>query len=233
MGESGPSRSVDAPTVHGSDPALTLAALRERGAHRFDPVRFRFIEALARRAAARDDAVRRALEGRLATLLADYVERQERAQSEVDPSGDLPMNRQDASDRGPLAELVQQIARQASARGPGGLAGEVAIDGDSPTELKALRYFRSTWSKLSVDRQMTQSQAKVPKNAGPLNSQLLVLRSLQLMREVSPAYLNRFMSYVDALLWLDAVGGGPAPAPAGAAHGESDKRRKAARSRPG
>lgn len=233
MGESGPSGSVEAPSLDGSDPTSMLAALRERGAHRFDPVRFRFIEALAGRAAVRDDAARRVLEGRLATLLADYVERHERAQPEVDPSSDLPMNRHDAPDRGPLAELVQQIARQASARGPGGPAGDAATDVDSPAELKALRYFRSTWSKLSVDRQMTQSLAKVPKNAGPLNSQLLVLRSLQLMRDVSPGYLNRFMSYVDALLWLDAVGGGHVPAPASAAHGEGDKRRKAARSRPG
>jgi hypothetical protein len=32
---------------------------------------------------------------------------------------------------------------------------------------------------------------------------MLVLRSLALMRDIAPDYLNRFMSYVDTLLCLD------------------------------
>jgi hypothetical protein len=32
---------------------------------------------------------------------------------------------------------------------------------------------------------------------------MLVLRSLALMREIAPDYLNRFMSYADTLLCLD------------------------------
>jgi hypothetical protein len=32
---------------------------------------------------------------------------------------------------------------------------------------------------------------------------MLVLRSLGLMRDLSPDYLNRFMGYVDTLLFLD------------------------------
>jgi hypothetical protein len=70
-------------------------------------------------------------------------------------------------------------------------------------ELKSMRYFRNTWSRLSVDRQVTQAIEQGPENAGPLNSHLLVLRSLALMRDISPDYLNRFVSYVDTLLWLD------------------------------
>jgi hypothetical protein len=34
---------------------------------------------------------------------------------------------------------------------------------------------------------------------------MVVLRSLALMRDISPDYLNRFMSYVDALLCLEQV----------------------------
>jgi hypothetical protein len=34
---------------------------------------------------------------------------------------------------------------------------------------------------------------------------MLVLRSLGLMRELSPDYLNRFMGYVDTLFFLDSV----------------------------
>lgn len=75
-----------------------------------------------------------------------------------------------------------------------------------------LGYLRTTWSRLSADRRLTQSLAKVPENAGPLNSQHLVHRSLTLMRELSPEYLHHFMAHVDALLWLDqANGAGNAP----------------------
>jgi hypothetical protein len=35
---------------------------------------------------------------------------------------------------------------------------------------------------------------------------MLVLRSLGIMRDVSPDYLNRFMNYVDTLLCLDQAG---------------------------
>ncbi len=35
---------------------------------------------------------------------------------------------------------------------------------------------------------------------------MLVLRSLGLMRDLSPDYLNRFMGYVDCLLLLDEAG---------------------------
>ena len=212
------------------DPGLMLAALRERGADRLDPVRFRFIEALARRAAGREGAARRVLDGKLATVLAAYVERYEEARSEAgnDLQQQLP-SRQD-----PLAELVRQIARHASQKGDGSSARDTAAGAEPAGELKALRYFRSTWSKLNVDRQLTQSMAQVPKNAGPLNSQLLVLRSLQAMREVSPEYLNRFVSYVDALLCLDQlVSSSHAPVQANASHGESDAKRKPARSRAG
>ena len=58
--------------------------------------------------------------------------------------------------------------------------------------------------KISVQKQVTQAIAQAPQNAGPINSHMLVLRSLGLMRDLSPDYLNRFMGYVDTLLFLDA-----------------------------
>jgi hypothetical protein len=56
-----------------------------------------------------------------------------------------------------------------------------------------------------VGKRVTQALDQAPKNAGPINSHRLVLQSLALMREISPDYLNRFTSYVDALLCLDQV----------------------------
>ena len=107
--------------------------------------------------------------------------------------------------RGALAELVAQLNRTAPP--PDAMAD-------------TLGYLRTTWSRLSADRRLTQSLAKVPENAGPLNSQHLVHRSLTLMRELSPEYLHHFMAHVDALLWLDqAQGGGPAAVGAEVARG--------------
>ena len=74
-----------------------------------------------------------------------------------------------------------------------------------------LDYFRKTWSRVSAERQVRQSRDQVPTNAGPLNSSSLVHRSLSLMRELSPGYLEQFLSYVDALSWMEQLNGGDAP----------------------
>ncbi|WP_328591962.1 DUF2894 domain-containing protein [Burkholderia sp. USMB20] len=73
-------------------------------------------------------------------------------------------------------------------------------------------YFRAMWSKVRTEQQYRQSLDQVPRNAGPLNSNSLVHRSLATMRELSPEYLQQFLSYIDALAWLeDLAGGGAQP----------------------
>jgi hypothetical protein len=69
-----------------------------------------------------------------------------------------------------------------------------------------VRQFRQTLSQLNIQKQVIQAIAQAPQNAGPINSHMLVLRSLGRMRELSPDYLNRFMGYVDTLLSLEAAG---------------------------
>ena len=256
MSEGGPAAAP------GVEPGLTVEALRARGAHRFDPVGFRFIEALARRSAARQGAVRHLLDGRLATALTAYAERHARAVAEaghcLDQLGPRGVRFPEAGDElqrlqadgdvsglrrlaarlegqrrpGPLAGLVEHLAQQSSL----GLklpSADAAAPAGAPTELKALRYFRSTWSRLSVDQQLARSIARQPANAGPLNSHLLVLRSLKLMREVSPDYLRRFVSYVDTLFWLDQATVDGAPVPAASGRGDSDRKRKPSRGKTG
>ncbi|MDQ0041450.1 DUF2894 domain-containing protein [Variovorax boronicumulans] len=165
----------------------TLGAWRERGAHRLDPVRFHFIETLARRAAEYSGEARRILDVRVSTLLAAYGEDLEKASD-----AEIAAAARQAS-RGPLAELTDHLAQHGSSE---------RMD-PATNELKVLPFFRSTWSKLSAERRLTQSLAKLPQNAGPLNSHNLVHQSLTLMRELSPEYLSKFVSYVDALLWVD------------------------------
>ncbi|MDH6169082.1 hypothetical protein M2282_004246 [Variovorax boronicumulans] len=185
----------------------TLDAWRERGAHRLDPVRFHFIETLARRAADHGGDARRMLDERVAALLAAYGEEFESA-----PDTATAAVRQ--SVRGPLAELTDHLAKHASSD---------RMD-PATNELKMLQFFRSTWSKLSAERRLTQSLARLPQNAGPLNSHNLVHQSLTLMRELSPEYLNKFVSYVDALLWVDQANAGNAPSGADAPRAESGKK---------
>jgi hypothetical protein len=184
----------------------TLDAWRQRGADRRDPVRFRFIEALARRTAAHEGEVRRRLDERLAELVSAYGAML--AASDALKKTSVPATTPAASG---LAELLAHVAERNGTAD--GTAPTAALQGAS--DLKSLRYFRSTWSRLSADRRLTQSQAKMPENAGPLNSQHLVHRAITLMRDVSPDYLNRLMAYVDTLSWIEQANAS-APPPAAA-----------------
>ena len=157
---------------------------------RFDPVRFRFIEAMARRAGALPPGeARRLLDERVAALIADYQEKSDREDADraTAPALTALKLQKPLEPRSPLAALVDRLAPQTAAQ----------------PELKALQHVRDTWTRLDADRRLTQSLAAVPGNAGPLNSHHLMHRALSEMRELSPAYLHRFMAYVDALFWLD------------------------------
>lgn len=118
----------------------------------------------------------------------------------------------------PLAQLNQYIqnVKQGGAdhRRGSGLASSLASDIDANSEMASVRRFREAWSKNAAKDQVDQAVVRGPVNAGPLNSHLLVLRSLALMRKLSPDYLQRFLSQVDTLLWLDQVSHKLAPAKA-------------------
>lgn len=201
----------------------TIDAWRGRGDHGFDPVRFRLIEALARRTATHRGEARRILDDKLAALLAAYGDDLEKARC-ADGSAATPPEK-DPTRRGPLAALVEHAARHGAPPGPCQTAGDAAPGLAGFAELRALAYFKTTWSRLSADRRLTQALANVPENAGPLNSQHLVHRSLSLMRELSPEYLTRFMTYVDALLWLDQRNAASALAAADSPRTEGQKQK--------
>ncbi|MFM0500879.1 DUF2894 domain-containing protein [Paraburkholderia caffeinilytica] len=199
------------------DARATLDAWRERGADRLDPIRFRFLEALDRRAAGYSGEARRLLDERLLTLIEAYaVDLEHAAARAVDAgtgarNGNGNGNGNSASSaesaRGTLAGLIAYIANPAPADDDGFTAGSVTPRPSSYPELEALDYFRETWSKVRSEKQLRQSLKKAPGNAGPLNSSSLVHRSLSLMRELSPGYLQQFLSYVDALSWMEQING--------------------------
>lgn len=190
-------------------------------------MRQRHIQALQRRAAQHQGAVRQLLEARLQALQAA-----EAATPEAATRGPAPH----PAPR-PLAELLAHIARHNGPGGPGGqAAGQAAGHAagpaspasatrsalgaapgrQAPHELKAVRDYRSTWSRLSVQQRVQQALARVPDNAGPLNTQRLVHQLLHALHGASPPYLHRLVTQVEALLWLEQVAqGGAAPRPAG------------------
>jgi hypothetical protein len=208
------------------DVAAQIASFRAAGADLFDPVGFHHIEALARRALTQPEAVKRNLDAKLAQLLATFKERfvtaRSTAQEAVTEStqhyphaandlqglfnaGDfkglqrlidsLKSGEQCTSLNALVRRLEQHTADNAETQAAGFI--------EARPELKTVRNFRHTWSKLSVGRQVAKAFEQAPKNAGPINSHMLMLRSLALMRDISPDYLNRFISYADTLLSLD------------------------------
>lgn len=183
------------------DARSVLEAWREQGADRMSRVRFHRLDALERRAAGHDGEVRRLLDARLAELIAAYaVDLQTAASSLAARAEDVAV---DTSASDAMRGLIGYIDAQAALR------AERVTDEATPRaaypELAALDDFRKLWSAVRVENQTRVSLEQVPTDAGPLNSGALVHRSLTLMRELSPGYLQHFMAYVDALTWLERM----------------------------
>jgi len=245
----------DEPTA---DPFFVMASLVAWGARCFDPVRFRYIEAMGRRAEQASGATKQILEGKLARALAEYQDRFEQARCEAaaaveyvrahDPdsvddvqrlyvSGDFQsvirrvyrlkndaqsgplaklthylLDRERDSDKSQLDEvsgvdtfagLLRKQETDALKICTNGLADSAPASPRFSSELQSMQFFRATWAKLSADKRVAQAIGESTENSGPLNSHRLVIRSLSTMRAISPDYLNRFVAYVDTLLWLE------------------------------
>jgi hypothetical protein len=202
-----------------------IAALRAAGAQRLDPLHLHYLTVLSARAQTQQGRVKTILQDKLARAVADFELRLAQAQTTVDQSvapGNAAQTRAES-----LGELVRSMAPHAPVHAEAGSHETVA----TAPELKSVRLFRNTWSKLSADKQLNKALDQAPKNAGPINSHMLVLRSLALMRELSPDYLNRFISYADTLLCLEQAEKARHSLPKTEAAGESGKKPKARRAR--
>jgi len=182
-------------------------------------LRQRHIEALSRRAALHRGPVRSLLDEKLRALQAAAAAEAVLHETSSRPNPNLNPN--PSSPPSPLAGLLAHIARhsaqadegEALSTGPTGLTGITGLTGSrtaSPghRELRAVRDYRSTWSRLSVEQRVNQALARVPHNAGPLNTQRLVYQALTVLRDASPAYLHRLVMQVEALLWLEQMAPG-------------------------
>ncbi len=178
-------------------------ALAAQGAAARAPLDWHFATALAQRAANTSGAVQVRLTERLNEALARL---------DAHLATTSPCASPTASGASPLAALLEgmgaaptppataTVARGNSPRN--GTATPRSTASPRP-ELKSVGRMRKTLSRLKVRQQVSQALAQPPEHAGPMNSQMLVLRSLALMQDISPEYLHRFMSHVDALMTLE------------------------------
>lgn len=174
----------------------TLDAWREQGADRINPLAFHYMAALQRRMADHEGEARRVLQEKLSARINAYAKDLERIASQATDGNAAPSTI--------LGELADTLNRRASARSSGDEMINTASRHTLP-EMGVLGDVRKLWSSVHANSQIQRSLEHSPENAGPLNSSSLVHRSLTLMREVSPGYLQQFMSYVDALSWLEQL----------------------------
>ncbi|WP_295933782.1 DUF2894 domain-containing protein [uncultured Xanthomonas sp.] len=204
-----------------------LAAWRAEHAERLDPLRFRFLEALARRTEAQQGKARELLEQKLSALLDAYAAALAAApQGAGDAEADAAVR---AMQPGPLGALLAQYrpataeatahsgqetdtetstatdATDADAAAPSHTPAASAAARLAAPQLPAVEDARRLWTELRSRSQLRQSLQPAPADAGPLNSGVLVHRALALMRTLSPGYLQHFLSYVDALSWLQQL----------------------------
>ncbi len=180
-----------------NDPSLQ--ALRAQGLHHHDPVRFHYLEVLARQLPCQPAVVQQVLRPRWTAAMEDYAARARRAGAGASRS-------KEAVSESPLALLNRSLQTRTAADaapGPGEGTGQLP-------DLQSVRRFAQVWSKIAAEQQLAQALVRGPENAGPLNSHKLVLRALRLMRRLSPDYTRHFLAQMDALLWLDQVRPGAA-----------------------
>ena len=206
--------SLDAASAH-----ATLAAWREQGAERLDPMRFHRMEALAARASRHEGEARRILDARLAELIEAYA-------GEL---GNASARANTVQKSTALGDLVAHIEAGTAARMEHATNRDALPSASYPT-LDMLDEFKKLWSTLRTSSQMRQSLEQVPENAGPLNSGALVHRSIALMRELSPGYLEQFLSYADSLSWIEQINAN-APTASDAARAPSTRKRAKAKPR--
>jgi hypothetical protein len=169
--------------------AAEMAALAEEAAQR-DPVGWHHIQVLAERTRTQTGLVQVLLQAKLNSALGQLQARLAAQKKQLAPPA-----RHTPS---PLSALLRDMAAPSAER-------PLSPSGHGRMDNPRVALFRQQLGKISVQKQVTQAIAQAPQNAGPINSHMLVLRSLGLMRDLSPDYLNRFMGYVDTLFFLDSA----------------------------
>ncbi len=124
-----------------------------------------------------------------------------------------------------LELLLQQQEQQALAAIVAAGSEVSMAAGDGLRELRAARYFRKAQARHNAARLLAEAVESGPQNSGPLNPELLAIRTLEALRGLSPEYVQHMVSYINTVLRLKNS------APQAVAELAGDKR-AAARRRP-
>lgn len=167
-----------------------MERLRLAGAAGVDAVQWHYIETLAARSRNQSKQAQALLQAKLQAALAHLDMRMAAAnQSPAEPAAAITPS--------PMTLLLQEMAPP-----PATLSGKASFL-EAHRESPRVQQFRKQLRKISVQKQVSYAIAQAPQNAGPINSHILVLRALGLMRELSPDYLQRFVAYVNTLMVLE------------------------------
>ena len=173
-----------------------LDAWREQGADRIDPLAFHYMTALQRRMVDHQGDTRRVLQEKLSARIDAYAKAVKQFASRTADGSTTSSTT--------LGALTDELRRRAAARTTRDATTDTTLH-PPLAEMGVLGDVRKLWSSVHANSQVQRSLERSPENAGPLNSSSLVHRSLTLMRDVSPGYLQHFMSYVDTLSWLEQL----------------------------
>ncbi|TDM05678.1 MAG: DUF2894 domain-containing protein [Ideonella sp. MAG2] len=195
------SDEADNPVAMAASVEAALQALRQAGAPRREPLRWQYVASLAERLHSAPPAQQALLHAKLQAGVADCQARLAPS-APAAPHGKAKLKPPPSA----LAQFNQAVAAAAAQAVPGGTGA-----GHARPELKSAQRFRESWAVLCAEEVVEQASIQAPQNAGPLNAQRLVLRTLALLRDLSPDYLRRFLTHTETLMWLEGQQGrGPA-----------------------
>lgn len=190
-----------------------LEELRDCGANRANPARFRYLESLALRLRARGLQQSRHWQ-KLEQAISDY---QASYESTAQPSQNA-----EAHSTSLLADLLERLNQSPDiqATEPRSMLEQLVFgapaEGSRPTQgmpntgtrqpLKAMTRAHADRGEQALQDRIRHAIEHAPKDAGPINAHRLVSRALAEMQKLSPEYLNRFVSYTDTLMALERMG---------------------------
>ncbi len=84
-------------------------------------------------------------------------------------------------------------------------AADTPAPAQGPLEIQALGRARAASRERHRRQRIDKALTQTPSDAGPLNSHRLVTRAISTLLELSPAYLDHFVNYVETLMALEKL----------------------------
>lgn len=192
--------NTSAPGQPAQELLALMARLQSAGAESADAVGWHYVRTLAERASAQSGPVQELLHTKLRQSLKEMQTRLAQQTLAAEASRLTDALQTQHSTRSPTA--ASPLALLLRDMGSSTIDQPARPSQGSPPESPRVRQLRQQLRRIRVEKQVSRAMASGPQNAGPINSHMLVLRALGLLRDISPEYLHRFMVHLDTLLCL-------------------------------